>query len=84
MTKWFSGALAAALMISFGCVPTLTHAEEGATAESTEAGTTDSTGDKSQEDETFMEKLENDLKETPTDESENPIAADEDTDRDLF
>jgi hypothetical protein len=70
-------------MIGFSCVPTLTHAEEDAT-ESTKSDTTDSTGDKSQEDETFMEKLENDLKETPTDESENPIAADEDTDRDLF
>ncbi len=83
MTRLSVGLFAAALLICLGSVATLAYAEDDATEET--GGSTDSGGD-SAKDETMMEKLEDDLKETttPTDEETNPIGTTEDADRDLY
>jgi len=83
MTKWSTGLFAAALLIGLGCLPTLTNAQEG-TAEEAGKGS-DSTGNAAEE-ETFLEKLEDDLKETttPTDAETDAIGTGEDADRDLY
>ena len=81
MTKLPTGLFAAALVVGLGFAPTLAYAEEDATEET--GGGTD-LGEDAAKDETMMEKLEDLMKETPTDESTNPVAKDEDTDEDLF
>jgi hypothetical protein len=83
MTKLFAGLFIAALMISLGSAPTLTHAEEDAPQE---AGKDSGSAEDSTKDETMMEKLEDALKETttPTDEETDPIGTAEDADRDLY
>lgn len=83
MTKWSTGLFAAALLIGLGSLPTLTNAQEGTTEEAGKGS--DLTGNTAEE-ETFLEKLEDDLKETttPTDAETDAIGTGEDADRDLY
>lgn len=82
MTKLFAGLFATVLLIGLGSTPMPSYAEEDATDEG--KGTATESG----QDETMIEKLEDELekdfKEEPTDNATDPIAADEDSDGDLF
>lgn len=83
MTNVLAGLFAAALVIGLASTPTLTYAEEDTTEE---AGNGSDSAEGSAKDETFLEKLEEDFKETttPTDEETDPIGTAEDIDRDLY
>jgi hypothetical protein len=85
MKNLFAGLFVAALMVGLGTAPTLTHA--GAGENTTEAaGSGADSAKEPKKDETLLEKLEDDLKETttPTDKETDPIGTSEDAERDLY
>jgi len=83
MTKFFAGLLVLGLAAALGfAMPS--YAQDDASQDASQPDA--ASGGDTKKDETFMEKLEEDFKETttPTDEETDPIGTTEDTDRDLY
>jgi hypothetical protein len=83
MTKFFAGLLALAFTVAISyAVPSFAQEDASQSAGQPDAAS----GGDTTKDETVLEKLEEDFKETttPTDEETDSIGTTEDTDRDLY
>ena len=83
MTKFFAGLLVLGLAVGLGfTVPSFAQEDANQGASQPDAAS----GEDTTKDETLLEKLEEDFKETttPTDEETDPIGTNEDADRDLY
>jgi uncharacterized protein HemX len=83
MTKFFAGLFVLALAVGLGfAMPSFAQEDANQGASQPDAAS----GEDTTKDETLLEKLEEDFKETttPTDEETDPIGTNEDADRDLY
>jgi len=84
MTKLFDGLLVLTLAVGLGSFAGPSYAQDNSNQDAGQPAAS-SDGD-AKKDETLLEKLEEDFKETttPTDEETDPIGTNEDADRDLY
>jgi hypothetical protein len=83
MTKFFAGVLVLGLAVGLGfAMPSFAQEDSSQSAGKPDAAS----GEDTTKDETLLEKLEEDFKETttPTDKETDPIGTNEDADRDLY